>query len=74
MRNAEDYWYANYEVSNGTHNAKSFLYHTKKEAMKSIEDIGLGNTPIGCTCRIQIGSFNHPRFSDGIKASKIIRR
>lgn len=51
-------YYADFSTSNGTYNSESYKFNSKREAIKSIREIGVSNTFIGGSVNVSVVDNN----------------
>ena len=51
-------YYADFSTSNGTYNNESYEFNNKREAIKSIREIGIANTFIGGSVNVSVADNN----------------
>lgn len=51
-------YYADFSTSNGTYNSESYEFNNKREAIKSIREIGTANTFIGGSVNVSVADNN----------------
>lgn len=51
-------YYADFSTNTGTYNSVPFEYTNKRVAIKSIREIGIGNTPMGCSVAVSVRAAN----------------
>lgn len=51
-------YYADFSTNNGTCNSFPFEYTNRRLAIKSIREIGIGNTPMSCSVAVSVKAAN----------------
>jgi len=51
-------YHADFSTSNGTYNNESYKFNNKREAIKSIREIGMANTFIGGSVNVSVTDNN----------------
>ena len=52
-------YYADFSTSNGTYNNESYKFNSKREAIKSIREIGMANAYIGGSVSLTVCDENN---------------